>query len=114
MTGTVLGDVVLRQFFSYFTGRYPYNRVLASIEIVRKPEEVYADRALLESAALAGHRVLDNISEKLLAALAIAKGRAVQEPIEFSPHSTHTRLAESLAFNPFAHLLLWRMISQAF
>ena len=86
MRRAILGEVMLSELFPYFIGRHADYRVLTGIEIRRKLEELNSDRALFESAARPGNRVLDDVSEELPASLAVAKRGTLQQTIEFRPH----------------------------
>jgi hypothetical protein len=86
MVRTVLGRVVLSQLLPYFVGRYADDRVLTRIKVGRKLEEFDSDQAFFESAILPLNRLLDDVMDKLPAALAGAKRVALQQAVEFGPY----------------------------
>ena len=86
MIRTILSQVMLSELLSYFIGRHTNDGVLTGIEVLRKLEEFYADRAFFESAGRTVNRVLDDVLEELPASLARAKRRALQQTIEFRPY----------------------------
>jgi hypothetical protein len=90
MIRTILSEVVLRQFLSYFISRYPDYGVLTCIEIEGKLEEFHPERALFESAVRTADRVVDDVLKELPASLAGAKRRALQQAMEFRPHGLLT------------------------
>ena len=77
---------MLSELLSYLIGRHTNDGVLARIEVLRKLEEFYADRAFFESAGRTADRVLDDVLQELPASLARAKRRTLQQTIEFRPH----------------------------
>jgi hypothetical protein len=86
MVRTILGEVMLGKLLSYLIGRHTDDRVLTRIEVLRKLEEFYTDRAFLESAGRTANRVLDDVLKELPTSLARAKRRTLQQTIEFRPH----------------------------
>ena len=78
MVRTILGEVMLSKLLSYLIGRHTDDGVLTRIEVLRKLEEFYTDRAFFESAARTANRVLDDVLKELPASLARAKRRTLQ------------------------------------
>jgi hypothetical protein len=85
---------MLSQLLSHFIGRHTNYCVLTRIEVLRKLEEFYADRAFFESAGRTSDCMLDDVLKEFPASLARAKRRARQETIEFRPHVLFACLAE--------------------
>src|ERR1039458_5652050 len=95
MIGTILGEVTLSELLSYFIGSHTNYGVLTRIEVLRKLEEFYADRAFFERAGRTANRVLDDILKELPASFARAKRGALQQTIEFRPYCLRACLGES-------------------
>jgi hypothetical protein len=74
---------MLSKFFSYLIGRHTNDRVLARIEVLRKLEEFYTDRAFFERAVRPANGVLDDVLQELPASLARPKRRTLQQTTEF-------------------------------
>jgi hypothetical protein len=102
MVCTILSEVMLSKFFSYLIGRHTNDRVLARIEVLRKLEEFYTDRAFFERPVRTANRVLYDVLKELPASLARAKGRTLQQTIEFGLNSLLAWLGESPTL-AFAH-----------
>jgi hypothetical protein len=81
MVRTILSEVMLSELFSYLVGRHTNDRVLARIEVLRKLEEFYTDRAFFERAGRTANRVLDDVFKELPASFARAKRRTLQQTI---------------------------------
>jgi len=60
--------------------------VLTRIEVLRKLEEFYTDRAFFDCAGRTLDCVLDDVLKEFPATLARAKGRALQQTSEFRPN----------------------------
>lgn len=86
MIRTVLGEVMLGKLLPYLIGRHTNYGVLTRIEVLRKLEEFYTDRAFLERAGRTANDVLDDVLKELPASLARAKRSTLQQTIEFRPH----------------------------
>jgi hypothetical protein len=74
---------MLGELLSHFIGRHANNGVLTRIEVLRKLEEFYTDRAFFESAGRTPDCVLDDVFKEFAAALARAKRWALQQTSEF-------------------------------
>jgi hypothetical protein len=81
MVRTILSEIMLSKLFSYLVGRHTNDRVLARIEVLRKLEEFYTDRAFFERAGRTANRVLDDVFKELPASFARAKRRTLQQTI---------------------------------
>ncbi|MBV9083962.1 MAG: hypothetical protein JOZ62_14890 [Acidobacteriaceae bacterium] len=87
MMRAVLREVMLSELLSYFIRRDANNCVLAGIEILRKLKQLHPDRALFKSAVRPAKRVLDDVLEELSASLAGPKRGALEQTVQFRPHS---------------------------
>jgi hypothetical protein len=74
---------MLSEFLSHLIGRHTNYGVLTRVEVLRKLEEFYTDRAFFESASRAPDCVLDDVLKEFAAALARPKRRALQQTREF-------------------------------
>jgi hypothetical protein len=83
---TILSLVMLSELLSHLIGRHTNYSVLTRVEVLRKLEEFYADRAFFESAGRTPDCVLDDVFKEFPASLARAKRRALQQTVEFRPH----------------------------
>ena len=86
MEGTVLREVVLGKLLANFIRRDTHNRVLASVKILRKREELHSDGTFLQGAARTVDGVLNDVIQELLAPFAVSKRAAFQQTSEFGPH----------------------------
>jgi hypothetical protein len=77
---------MLGKLLAYLIGRHTNSGVLARIEVLRKLEEFYTDRAFFERAGRTANRVLDDVLKELPTSLARAKRRTLQQTIELRPH----------------------------
>ena len=77
---------MLSELLSHLVRRHTNDGVLARIEILRKLEEFYADRALFESAGRTPDGVLDDVFKEFPASLARAKRWTLQQTIELRLH----------------------------
>jgi hypothetical protein len=93
---------MLSEFLSDLIGRHPNYGVLARIEVLRKLKEFYADGAFFQSAGRPINRVSDDVFKELPTSLARAKGRTLQQTIEFGLNSLLAWLGESPTL-AFAH-----------
>jgi hypothetical protein len=83
MIRPILGEVMLGKLLSHLIGRHTNYGVLTRIEVLRKLEEFYTDRAFFERAVRTANRVLDDVLQELPASLARAKRRTLQQTNEF-------------------------------
>jgi len=81
MVRTILGEVMLSKLLSYLIGRHTNYGVLTRIEVLRKLEEFYSDRAFFERAGRTANRVPDDVLKELPTSLARAKRSALQQTI---------------------------------
>jgi hypothetical protein len=86
MIRPILGEVMLSKLFSDLVRRHTNYGVLTGIEVLRKLEEFYTDRAFFERAGRTANRALDDVLKELPTSLARAKRRTLQQTIEFRPH----------------------------
>src|ERR1035437_2251733 len=82
MVRTILGEVMLSKLLSYLIGRHTNYGVLTRIEVLRKLEEFYSDRAFFERAGRTANRVPDDVLKELPTSLARAKRSALQRSEE--------------------------------
>jgi hypothetical protein len=81
MVRTILGEVMLSKLLSHLIGRHTNYGVLTRIEVLRKLEEFYSDRAFFERAGRTANRVPDDVLKELPTSLARAKRSALQQTI---------------------------------
>jgi hypothetical protein len=72
---------MLGELLSHLIGRHANYCVLAGIEVLRKLEEFYTDRAFFESARRTPDCVLDDVLKEFPAALARPERRALKQAI---------------------------------
>jgi hypothetical protein len=98
----VFGHIVLGELFADFVGGHSDNGVLPGVKILRKLEELDADRALFQCTAGTVNGVFDDVLEELSTSFAAAKGWTFEQTVELGPNFLRLRLTQSLRI-AFAH-----------
>jgi hypothetical protein len=81
--GTVaIAAIVLQQPPAHVAGRDPYDRIFARIVRRRPLKELDSDHPLFQLIDRALESPLDNMAEKLLAAMAAAEGRSLRQFVQ--------------------------------